>query len=259
MRLVLEVFAYVFSLGLIVAANGMAQEYQLWPLLIGCLGFAASVYTTIWLHNIEGDDPRTLLALFMVVWGAVTVYYGEVAIGFLTMGALMGILGFTVGVDRLSYYFGFNSRHVIPQATYSALIILIMFVLQKLGIPDAPAYVKVFAPAAFWLGSFVAFTGLLIMSSKYYEDEHYWSLQFLAVTMYMFAIALGMWFNIQPLPGMAGTFLVLYAASKPLEFNMKDAISVGISLILCGSILSGAWYVVSTNPAIAQHFFALVK
>ena len=159
MRLLLEVVAYLVSAALIGSGYWVSHEYLTWTVFIGCLLFMGSVFLTLYVHKIKGDDPKSLAAIFTVVWGAVAIYYNMPEVGTLTMLAIMTLLGFTVIVDRLSYGLGWHEKASIPPGTTAALIILAVFVLQKLFASAPPAYVQVFSIGAFWTGSIVAFTG----------------------------------------------------------------------------------------------------
>ena len=114
MRLLLEVVAYLASAALIGSGFWVPPEYLTWTVFIGCLLFMGSVFLTLYVHNIKGDDPKSLAAIFTVVWGAVAIYYNMPEVGTLTMLAIMTLLGFTVVVDRLSYGFGWHDKASIP-------------------------------------------------------------------------------------------------------------------------------------------------
>src|SRR3989344_2680947 len=153
LRYLLEVVAYVLCASAIALAWYSDPAYQLPYLMAACIGFAGCVYLTIWLHDLTGDDPRVVMGILMGVWGAVAIIFNQVAIGFLAVGALMGVLGFSIGVGAGYYAFGFERDDVIPRTTTTAFILLAAFVAEKLLWPGAPAWVSVFAPGAFWLGS----------------------------------------------------------------------------------------------------------
>jgi len=242
-RVLLEAIGYAASAALIAGGSWVSQEYLTWTVFIGCLLFAGTVNATLYIHQIKGDDPKRLAALFMVVWGAVAVYYNMPEVGFLASLALMTILGFSVGVEKLSYAFGFENEKAVPTGTTAALLLLALFLVVRFGAPHAPAPIAVFETGIFWVGSFVAMTGLLILSSNFHTNgSNYVPLQIMTVVVYIALLAIGMIFGINPLAGMAGTFLVLYLAEKPLEMPKDSAVSVGVLLLISGAILYGAWW-----------------
>jgi hypothetical protein len=261
MRVILEVVGYALCVGALVLAWQTDAAHQLPYVMAASIGFGFCVAATIWIHEIEGEDPRTVLALYLIVWSIIAILFNEVAVGFLAVAALMGILGFSIGVGPGYYAFGFEREDNMPRAATTGYILLAGFIAQKLMWPAAPAYVTVFAPGAFWLGSFVAFTGMLIMSFRWYcgRQVSHIPMQILTVVSLVAAVAVGMWFNIVPLPGMAGTFLVLFVASKSIDFAWDSAIGVGFALMFAGGVLIGGYKLAMANPLIATHFLALVQ
>lgn len=264
MRYAIETFAYIASALLIASGHiySVPGEFLLWPVMTGCITFAASVFYTLWLHKIKGDDPRTLYTLFMVVWGAVAIFYGQSAIGFLAVLAFIGILGFSIGIGPLSYAFGYERKAQIPGGTMAALMLLSAYVLAHLFWKDAPMFVRVFMPGALWLGSFVAFIGILILSSSFYDDDdgRFWVMQLVAWVVYGAFGMLGLIYDIVPLPAMALTLFAFYLASKPLDFEWEQSpITVGISLLMASAVFGTAWFFATSNAAMARHFIAMVQ
>jgi hypothetical protein len=256
-RDVADILAHVVSIGLIVSGAWTPAEYQLWPVLGGCILFGGSVFLTIWLRNIKGDDPTGICALFTVVWGAVAIYYGMPEVGFLAVAAFMGVLGFSVAVTPFCYAFGFRKEGDIPSATAAALLILVIYVVVHVFFPNVPTAGKVFEAGAFWLGSFVGFLGLLILSNKWYvramRTSYAW-IQLVTVAFYMVGVAAGMTFGINPLAGMAGTFLVFYAADKLIEIETQSVMTFGLKLMLVGAVFSGAWFFANQHEALVKTY-----
>lgn len=261
-RILLETAAYVVSAAFIASGHWLAADMVLWPVMVGCICFAGALIATTVLHKLQARDPKPLASILMLVWGAVAVYYQLPAVGFLAMMALMTVLGFTIVVRQLSYGFGFEDEASIPAATVAALFILAAYLAIHILVPEAPAAVLVFKPAAFWVSSFVAFIGLLIMSSRYYTggvNGHYLVMQIYALLSYLVALALAMIFGINPLAGMAGTFLVFYLAAKPLDVPVHGHIAVGAMLTVAGAIMYGAWWYASQHIADVGQYLTLVQ
>jgi hypothetical protein len=259
MQVLLEALAYLVSAALIFSGYWVSHEYLTWTVFIGCVLFMGSVFLSLFVHKIKDDDPKPLAALFALVWGAVAIYYSMPEVGTLTMLAIMTLLGFTVVVGRLSYGFGWHDHSSIASGTTAALIILAAFVVQKLIAPSAPALVQVFSSAAFWTGSIVAFTGLLILSSKLYAKEGTWLLmQGIAVAIYLLAIGAGMTLHINPLAGAAGVFLILFLVAKPLEIQEGGRMGFGLALIASSAVLFGAWWLAMQHLEMTKQYFTTV-
>jgi hypothetical protein len=248
-RLLIEVLAYVASVVLIAGGYWVSSDYLTWTVFIGCILFMGSIFLTIFIHEIKGNDPKPIAAILMVVWGTVAIYYNMTEVGILTTLALMTLLGFSVIVSPLSYSFGWHDESAMPSGTAAALMVLGAFIVQKGLFPNAPAYVQVFAPGAFWAGTIVAFTGLLVMSCKFYRgfDGGYFPMQVITIALYLAGIAAGMILNINPLAGTAGAFLVLYMAAKPMEVPGKGLTGFGFALMCSGMIMFGAWWFAMQN------------
>ena len=260
MRVVLEIVGYALCATAVFTAWHTDPASQMPYLMAATIGFAFCVAATIWIHELKGDDPRMVLVILMVPWAILAIIFNEAAVGFFAVAAFMGLIGFSIGVGPGYYAFGFEREDDMPRATTTAYLLLAAFIAEKLMWPAAPAYVTVFAPGAFWLGSFVAFTGMLIMSWDWYCEGKvaYWPMQILTVATLVGACALGMFFNIEPLPGMAGTFLVFYVASKAVDFAWASPVAIDFALMFAGGVLIGSYQVAINNPAIAKHFLALV-
>lgn len=256
LRHALVVLGFVVSIGLVVGAYWLAPDYQLWPVMIGCLGFMASIFAYISVWKIQGDDPKTVAAILTIAWGAAAAFYNLVEIGILANLALVTFLGFSVVVGRLSYGFGWHEDAKMRSGTAAALLLLAVFVAQKAIFPHAPAYVQVFATGTFWVGSIVAFTGLLIMSSKWYDMTHsnYLAMQLITIIIYVTCIAVGMILHINPLAGAAGVFLAFYVAAKPMEISDAGFPAFCVGLIITGALMSGIWYVARQHEQVVYQY-----
>jgi hypothetical protein len=255
-RVLLEILAYVVSLALIASGYWLTDSsYLTWTVFTGCILFGGSVMASLWIHKIDGDDPKPLAAFFMVVWGAVAVFYNMPEVGFLSAMALMTILGFSIIVKPMCYAFGFEEDKHIPTATMAGIFLLIVFCVVHIFVPEAISAVTVFKPGVFWVASFVAFIGLLIMSSKWYaEGRDYITLQLITVVVLGAALAAGLTFGINPLAGMAGTFLVFYLAAKPIEIPADSKIAWGINITISGFFIFGGWWLGTKNIELVSQY-----
>ncbi|MEK7627872.1 MAG: hypothetical protein AAB421_00430 [Patescibacteria group bacterium] len=250
---VIDIAALLASAALIASGHITPDAYKLWPVLGGSIAFGASTLLFIVLRNIKGTNPAGLYAFLALVWGGVAVFYGMSEVGFLTMAAVMGVLGYTVVVSPFCYGFGFKDDDQIATGSSAALLILSAYTVQHIFFPGAPAWVKVFAPGAFWLGSLVSFTGILIMSNVWYgrgaERSNYGLMQAVALVIYLGGVFAGMTFGINPLAGMAGFFFVFWVAAKFIEIPTEKWTGFYLKLTLMGAFLSGVWWIGHQNEA----------
>jgi len=249
MRVVLEILTYVVSIGLMASGLWIENpEHLTWTVFIGCILFGFCTTATIWIHKIPGEDPKGLASFLMVIWGLVAVLYTMPEVGFLSVMALMTVLGFSVVVSPFCYAFGFSSDKQIPSGTSAGLLLLSVYVGLHIFVPDTPTTIEVFKPGVFWISSFVAFIGLLILSSKWWaRGSQYATMQIITIVVYGVALAAGLVFGINPLAGMAGTFLVFYLAAKPMEIPTDSMVGFGFKLLIIGGILFIAWTLAMRN------------
>jgi hypothetical protein len=163
-------------------------------------------------------------------------------------------------VTPLCYAIGFRKDSMIVQGTISALMILTFYAAQQVLVPDASAFIRVFAPGSFWLGSLVAFTGLLIMSNKWFlegKELSYGWMQLIATTVFFAGVAYGMIFGVSSLAGIAGTFLVLFFVEKLLEVPADGMIGFGFKLMMVGGFLSGVWWFAMQNEEMIMKYLTM--
>lgn len=249
-RVILEIASYLVASFLLIGSYWfVTPEYQSWTVSIGALVFMAAVFGSIWIHQIKGDDPKPLATLFMVVWGIAAIVYNLPFVGGLSVMALMTLLGFSVFITHASYAFGYQNESDVASGTLASLFVLAAGIFTKLVVPDTIDAVAAFHPGIFWVSSFVGFLGLLIISDRYYCEHvklSYWPMQFLAFGIMFVAAGIGFAYDITPLGGMAGTFLMFYLASKPIDFKPKDVVEVSIVGMVSSGILAALWYVGTT-------------
>lgn len=183
------------------------------------------------------------LFLNVVFYAIVAIYLNSLSMGYICIAALMSLVGFNVGFGPGFIAVGYNNKDVIPSATFSALAILLCGAYFKITNPTIVLNInQLFVPGMLWLGSFVYFISLLIMSSKYYaltfdtnvQGQVYSQMQFVAIVSGLFAIYFGMFFEISQLYGIAGTITTIYFVEKIYEISPKGS---GIYLIFFASLV----------------------
>jgi len=239
---VYEVLGYALSVGLIVWAYFLDGPNQLWPLLSGSLLFGGMLVITGKLHNIEPNFERFFGTLF-IVWAAIALFYQSEVIGFFAVAAFMGMLGFSFAVIGVGYMIGFQDNDALKRATTAGFITLIAFVAIRVS-GEAVPYIHVFEQGALWLGSFVGFIGILIASSRWYENRAmYPIMQVIAIVLGMAAIGVGSVFGIPQLLGIGGTFFALYLIEKPFEIPAESATGfAAIGLFVAAAVGGSVWW-----------------
>ncbi|HEY4487067.1 MAG TPA: hypothetical protein VJB70_05080 [Candidatus Paceibacterota bacterium] len=248
---VYEVLGYLASVSLIVWAYWLSETNQVWPLLGGCLLLGAMLVITSIVHKLKENYQRFFGTLFLV-WGAVALFYQSDYVGFITVAAFMGMLGFSAFVIPCGYVVGFRDKDTLSSATSAAFFTLIGFVALRIVGKDVP-YIHVFEQGALWLGSFVGFLGLLIASSKwYYNRASYPLMQIITILAGMVAIGIGSVFDIPQLLGIGGTFFVLYLIERPFEIPAQSMVGYAlIGLFVASCVGGGVWW--------AQNHMELVR
>lgn len=258
-RHIADIIAYLVSFALIAAGSFAGTDHQLLLVLGGSICFGASVLFTLTLREAQLDlnDLETITSgTLTVVWGAVAVFYGSTAVGFLAVLALMGLLGFSVIVSPLCYSFGFRKESAIASGTAAALLLVAFYIANVLSPAKLPALFDVFKWGVFWAGSFVGFSGLLILSNKWYvkhaQASYSW-IQFVTMLCYGIGLIAGILLGINSLAGMAGTFFVFYIAAKLIEIEAGSLTGYGVIVALAGGFLYTVWLYGHDNAPVLKY------
>ncbi len=225
---VYEILIYAACLIVIIGGKWFETGIAEYIALLGCLGLVGALLFTNYLHwsafqrfcSQSKVDIPTLnsLALFLV-WTPVAIIYNSSLIAFIAVIALEVFLGFSVLVIPLCYFIGFRERQVIPSATTASFFMFAFYVVVKIARLDIP-YLNIFSSGALFMGTFVYFVGLLILSCKWYRHNDFWQyalLQLVTITSGVLALLIGSVWQIYSLEGIGGTFFFLYLLEKYLE------------------------------------------
>lgn len=248
-----EVLAYIGSVALIITGLFVSHHNALWFGLTGSLLFAGALIFTAFLHDIEKNEVRFFSILFGV-WSVVAVSYQSSVIGFIAIGALMGLVGFSLWVTPLCYAFGFKDKDALGNATSTGFAILLLFLFLRMTHVAIP-FMDVFESGAYWLGSFVMFLGLLIASTKWYGNNFpYVLMQVITIVAGMLALYIGSVFDIAPLRSIGGTFFALYLIEKPFEIPAESATGYAvIGLLVSIGIGTGVWWAQNHPDIVAPY------
>ncbi len=253
-----EFLAYVATAGTIFSGYflhpfhlGLVRVEPLWFVIPGALALVGCITLTNELHfsssenkryNVHmGPDlinfPTVLFALCTIAWAALALFYYRLfpetgiphVLAFGAVIALQASLGFSVLTMPGCVFLGWENDQQVPKSVFSSFIILAAYVFMKLthGLNGALA---LFEPGAIFMGAFVYYLGLLLMSSKWYvwaternrsSGSNYILLQFLTIVSGIAALYFGSAFNLGALLGVGGTFFALYLLEKYYEIPWK--------------------------------------
>lgn len=232
-----EISLYSLSIGLIISGLLISQNNVVELGAIGSLLLPLAIFYSLQLHQWQ-PNVRRIFLLLMLAWGIVAILYQSSGIGFLSVAALMGLVGFSVEIEQLCYMIGFKDKQSIPVATITGFILLAIFItLRILNLHLMP--VMLFESGAFWLGGLVMYCGLLIMSTKWYDNDFpYVLMQILTISAGVAALAIGNIWELNVFRGIGGTFFILYLLEKPFEipFEKKESYA---ALALLMSMIAG--------------------
>lgn len=249
---VYELLIYVGCLGFLVAGRFFAAGVDDFVALPGCLGLIGALVASHILHKERlgrwyketGINPLSANALLLcLVWAGIAVWYESTLIGFLAVMALEVFLGFSVVVQPLCYFIGFQNKEVIPRAMGASLALLLVYVPARISGWSLAGW-EIFAPGALFLGSFVYFIGLLIVSSRFYRPKggsYYGRMQLLTIVSGVLALLVGSVWQIGQLQGIGGTFFFLYLLEKYFEVPWRKRhlawATLGLAVLLYLSAL----------------------
>lgn len=247
-----ETLAYLVCAGFCVAGTFVGGENGPYVALPGCLGlWGALLYSqwrrrewlVDWLEARHIDPACAVTAIFWVAWSAMAVLLHSTMLGFLAVGALLALLGYTMTFLPMTVVIGFRERASIPRATAAAFLLLATAVIAEI-LGWRGLWVDVFAPGARFLGAFVYFLGLLILASRFYpraSRRDYLYLQALTIASGVAALWLGTRWDLGSLHGVGGTFFFLYLIEKYFELPWDRRSWAWAMLGLAVLLWGGAW------------------
>ena len=243
-----EILFYIISFYLMIFVHNS------WIIFFGCLAFLATLPFSIKLH-LRTNKYAGLVASWMCffVWSFVAIYQQHREAGYLAIMALESALGFVVFVGELVIMIGFQNEKVIPSGTIASFVLIligvILHVQQRSNILTIP-----FTEPLLFLGTFVYFIGLLILSSRFYTRQNAkvfttWFLQFITFFSGLATIFFGPMFEIPFVQAIGGTTFVIWLLAKYVEFvPWETKLKVALNLWGFGLLLYGWAYFFKTYP-----------
>lgn len=231
---------------------GIVRVEPLWFAVPGALALAGCLYLTYQLH-FGSDTPRhkrvymgpglidfptVMFGLCTAGWAAMAIFYNQIfpaagiphVLAFASVIALQACLGFSVITWPGCVAMGWKNDAQVPRSVLASLIILAGYVAKKLlGGLETQAWL--FEPGAIFMGAFVYYLGLLVMSNKWYcssgsshdsRNRARWiGMQVVTITSGILALYFGSVYHMGALLGVGGTFFALYLLEKYYEIPWK--------------------------------------
>ena len=210
--------------------------------LLGSLGFIGALEYSYFSRKMK--SRTALYAILTIVWGSIAALFNSSMIGFMSVGALLAFFGFSVLVTPLCYCIGFKNDEIMARTTMAAAILVLSYIFCEISSVILPPQVEIFKFGVLFLGTFVYFTGLLIMSSKFYslvnDKASYSLLQLVTIVSGIGALFIGSVFDLDSLQKIGGTFFFLYLIEKYTELPWNSSTWPWLSLIFAGLLWCAA-------------------
>jgi hypothetical protein len=211
--------------------------------------------TTISIDSINLQDfYLTISRIYFVVWTIVAIYQQSQLAGYLAIMALQSFLSVHKFKRKLIVIIGFqNNEKFIPSATITSFILI--FIGSILHLQQRSNFLTIpFTRPSLFLGTFVYFIGMLILSSRLYtgwgtKTYMFLLLQFIAFFSGLATMFFGPMFEIPFIQAIGGTMFVIWLLEKYVEIApWKGLFTVTGSLIGFGMLMYGFAYFLQKNP-----------
>lgn len=258
-----ELLAYSGILGLLWSAetyfNPRHPNIAVFVALTGCLAMIPCYFFSLHLHFVHTGNStekacQGVFSFCAVVWSLIALRLDSSLIGFCSVGALFGALGFFAAATPFCYAFGFTSEDVIPRCMGISFYLLVVYVWSVLhGYTESPIW-RVFQPGVLGFGTFIYFLGWLLVTNRFYWTvwvlrelpTGYWLCNAGALLSGMAAIALGGIPELRLLQSVGGTFFGLWVLAKYVDIAMT--IPGAWAMLGGGSLLWSIGYLTQRYP-----------
>jgi hypothetical protein len=244
-----EALFYALSAGFLTWGWTLEQPPREYIGLTGCLLFVAALGFTCKLRRFSVDWSR-FSAIVFAVTAAVAVIYSSSLIGFIAVGALLS----AISSHETHHWDDWG----VSRPTIAAFVLLAIFVPLRLFGTRIPG-LAVFDFGSLFLGSFVGYSGLLILSNSYYHrrdsvHHRYLWYQIGTIIAGLMALLLGSVFQIPELQKIGGTFFVLYLGAKIIDIPAKSRRGYAAVGLLLAAVFFGFCLFVFSHQAILRPF-----
>jgi hypothetical protein len=239
---VFELFGYMLALAFSIQGSrypaGQADAAIMVALTGGLAFIPLWMYSTkLHVHTSGGNEKLFLSitnSLLAATLAPLAVLHDSRLIGFLTILAVYGALGFVCGAFGLGYYIGFNGKDALGRCIAASIILIVTFTIVRLCAVDL-AFMRPFATGAMCLGNVMYFLGMLIASSRFnctYGGK-YAARQAVMIGSLIAALLVGNIYALSSMSNTATTFLVLWLMEKQMEVQWQ---SFGIVVIFANFV-----------------------
>ena len=208
--------------------------------------FGAMTLASAYLYHlveIKTPDSKTpeyiIISPVFATWLFLTWLFNQKMIGFLTVGALQAMLGFSMYTGPLSFAFGFKGHDAILIGLCSSFIMVglyITYLLNRKFFSSGWSFLELFEPGILFLSTFSGYLALLILSSRYYCYYRESKSSYLFYNTLALGVGISSFYfgalspALSLFRGVASTFLVLFLLQKWGELtNGAPAIGTIIS------------------------------
>jgi ABC-type multidrug transport system fused ATPase/permease subunit len=242
-----EILLYVISIYLMLLSSSSVL------ILVGCFIFLIMLGVTISFHSIPyfGTKPDWIGFIVLTI---VAIYQQSQAAGYLAVINFLVLLGLQKLTRKLIDMIGFQENEkVIPSATIGSFILLmigcILHIQQQANFLTIP-----FTRPLLFLGTFVYFLGMLIITSRFYTEWDktkylFWLLQLITFFSGLAAMFFGPMLEIPFIQAIGGTTFFIWLLEKFVKFApWKGVFTVTGNLLGFGVLLYGFAYFLKSNP-----------
>lgn len=257
-----EALGYILCFLLMTLAGRASEESAPYLALTGLLGISPLLsFSIVSRAQHSGRDADRLFAvvtgLSFPLWLICSLKYNSALLGFGTCILFVSFFGFRCVAGPLCVMIGFTDEAVIPRAVFSSLVLNIVSLYFRLLQPNT-WWFRPFESGAMFMGTYVYFLGLLILSAKSYwrYDEKQRRYQVAFVLSAAFFYWIGAVYNFPQYIGIVGTFFVLWLVGQLAEALPWHDRYMAWSMLALGVLLYlSAWFLQS-NPQYIISFTA---
>lgn len=223
-----------------------------WLVFLGCLVFFIALSLTFKLRHRQNNNVQEMSWILFAVWSVAALYQQNREAGYLATMALESALGFVVIQGELITVIGFEDETLIPSATLSSFFLILIGTF--LHITRINAFTIPFTRPFLFIGTFVYFIGLIILSSRLYYDKDknqdlFWFLQVVSFLSGLLSMLFGPLFGIPFIQAVGGTMFVFWLLEKYAELmSWRDLSGIAVNLFGFGILLYAVAYFLRAFP-----------
>ena len=219
--LILDSIAFPPESASFVALTGIALSGP-------CLAYSAVVHASLIRPRPWADSrafSKIINGYIVLTVAPVAILHASNLLGWLTVLAAYGFLGFSVACCGLCWYIGFEDENAIERVAVTSLSLLVGFtVLHWTVTKGDPLLLAPFESACTIMGSITLFLALLIASSLHYSYPHYGNNWKAKNALMLVLLVVGLFAgHVSGMHGLANTstvFCVLWSVEKWVELHL---------------------------------------